>query len=1021
MNKKVARVLKMIALAWACVAGGAALADSAKSISINFSGSRDSSGNSSDADFSGMNGTALYGALPVAGDNWNNFQTHWSGHGSSTTRRNTIKLCDGTIAQGVSAEWDTSCNYTITATATPNNIFHSFLDASANQYVTVSGLTAENGFPSTCTVYLYCSSDRNDSYAFAAKYVNDVAYTFVDGAVAEGTDSWGRTSFAKQNKLVLGGDYLKIENVSIVNGEVTIRQCGNVGSNPHGSIAAIQIDFGGTSDYALSVNFSGGQNKNDKDYGAVSGADLFGALPVAGDFWNNSYLKTADDVGNLLWNDGQTCAGNVTLSFSCNNTWAIDGNNTPNHLFHSYLDDSPATVTIKGLTAENGFPRCCWLHVYESTDANLPFEPVSVNGVNHTYSAYRVCEGTAAWGNSSYAKSNTLEHGGDYLTIGPVTIPDDGTLAISAPNSNGKNARGGIAAVQVVFATPTEFTVAATCDDANGTVQVGDAAAGTASSVTGTFGTPVAATLSATPAEGYIFDRWEGPMGLAVSGTATDPVISVKTEMPAAFKALFVMDNQVWTATWTGAGTAGDFADPANWNCANRAGAPLEGAIPTEDTTVIFSGSNIVPFPQGTTLVCKEYDFRNVQLAADLDWSGLDLSKPAVAGSTVDLAGYTLKLSGSGDTAEESFTVTDSSAQGGTLLVTVADGAELDNKGVAIAGTVRLVKEGAGTFGAYRAGQSYTGGTHVKEGLVRMWTHLQPLGPCDKTQTVRIEEGASLDINKCRTSCFYNYELGGTIVFEGNSEADSWAVGFVWMANVTLLNDAHIKGGYFYFGSSDPNAPSVLTLNGHTLYMDLTKGAIYAHGIVADATGGKMVFTAGSMQQANTDFSSLDVHFEGETFDFFAGGGAVDLLVRGFSYARNYWVSHSYAHQVQVSGVYTAGENRPPVTLKDGATLDLSAFEGCWSADGQAAVDGGNNRVFQTPGLVSFESGARITVDVHGRHFSANEAMKVASWSAEPADVTFTLDHDSAKLFAMRARTDGLYVIAKGGMSILVR
>lgn len=1008
-----------------CMASGVALADSAKSISINFSGSPDPANKPTDVDFSGVSGSGLYGALPVVGDSWNNFQTHWSGYGSSVERSRSIRLGDGTIAQGVSAAWDTSCNYSIVGvngSAAPNNIFHSFLDDAANQKIEISGLTAENGFPATCTVYIYCSSDRaKQNVVFAPKTVNGVTYTYADGEVKEGTGGWGSYSYAQSSKLVLGGDYLKIENVPLAEGKVTIEHYGDVSISPHGAIAAVQLDFGGTSDYALSVNFSGGQNKNDKAYGALSGTDLFGAVPVAGDLWNNSYLRTASDIGNLLWNDGQTCAGNVTLSFSCKNTWAIDGNNTPNHLFHSYLDDTDHShsCTIRGLTASNGFPGCCWLYVYESTDSNLPFEPVSVNGVNYTYASGLVCEGTAKWGASSIAKANTLQLGGDYLKIGPVAIPEDGTITVTTPNSNANNARGGIAAVQVVFSTPTEFTVAAACENGQGTVQVGDAAAGTASSVTGTFGTPVVATLTATPAEGCIFDHWEGPMGLVTSGTAADSVISVKTEFPAAFRAVFVPDSLAWTATWTGAGAAGDLADPANWSCANRAGVTLEGAVPVDETTVVLSGSAVFDCPKGAALACKAYDFRNVTLAADVDWSGLDLSKPVVAGSSVDLAGHALKLSGSGDTAAESFAVTDTSAQGGTLTVAVAEGEELGNRGIAIAGTVRLVKEGPGVFGARKTGQSYTGGTHVKEGLVRMWTHLQPLGPCDKTQTVRIDEGATLDINKCRTNCVYNYELGGTIIFEGNSEAESWNTGFIWMANVTLLNDAHIKGGFFYFGSSNPDAPSVLTLNGHTLYLDLTKGAIYARGIETDATGGKIVFTAtGHMEQSTVDFSTVDVHFTGDNFDFLGG---YDLPVKGFSYVRNYWKSHAGAYQVYVSGVYTAGAYRPPITMKNGATLDISGFEGCWSADGQASVAGGNGRVFQTPGLVSFESGAAITVDMHGRMFSSRTAEKVVGWSAQPAGVTFALDRESAKLFAMRAKDDGLYVIAKGGMSILVR
>ena len=39
---------------------------------------------------------------------------------------------------------------------------------------------------------------------------------------------------------------------------------------------------------------------------------------------------------------------------------------------------------------------------------------------------------------------------------------------------------------------------------------------------------------------------------------------------------------------------------------------------------------------------------------------------------------------------------------------------------------------------------------------------------------------------------------------------------------------------------------------------------------------------------------------------------------------------------------------RPPMTLKDGATLDLSATNGCWSAKGRAATAGNNNRTGRT-------------------------------------------------------------------------
>ena len=182
---------KLITVAAICVAAALpALAGTGKSISINFAGPRDSPTNPGDSAFSTVSGSALFGALPVAGDNWNNFQTHSSTHGSGVASASSIKLNDGTVAAGVSASWNASCTYSVSASSTTDNIFNSFLDGSDAQTLTLSGLTAGNGFPSTCTVYIYCASDRSKQGAvFCPKTVNGTTYTYANGAVTAGMTS----------------------------------------------------------------------------------------------------------------------------------------------------------------------------------------------------------------------------------------------------------------------------------------------------------------------------------------------------------------------------------------------------------------------------------------------------------------------------------------------------------------------------------------------------------------------------------------------------------------------------------------------------------------------------------------------------------------------------------------------------------------------------------------------------------------------------------------------------------------
>jgi hypothetical protein len=123
--------------------------------------------------------------------------------------------------------------------------------------------------------------------------------------------------------------------------------------------------------------------------------------------------------------------------------------------------------------------------------------------------------------------------------------------------------------------------------------------------------------------------------------------------------------------------------------------------------------------------------------------------------------------------------------------------------------------------------------------------------------------------------------------------------------------------------------------------------------------------------------------------------------------------------QIFVNGRYVAGAYRPPLTLKNGATLDLSGVEESWSAKGQAASSGNNNRTFQTPGLVTFENDAGITVDLGERKF-VNGLTKVVDWASKPT-ASFELGSTKQKGLSLKVSADGLYVNAAPGLTIFVR
>ena len=366
--------MTVVALMASLIAGAAECV-----ISVNMAG-----GNNNDELTGPVQGAALLGGKPVLAAFWFN-NPYCNGNAVSGIRDQ-----HGDAIVGVTVTTSGKNNYTTGLAG--DNLFYSYIDDDGTPSLSIDGLTSANGFGSTCTVYVYMSTD-NQNRMFYAPAVNGTRYTYANGTTTAGTADWGGSdpgadsNDANFGQAIEGTNYLKIENVSIgSDGKMTVTSGRNDHYIQRGGIAAVQVVVDRqatvTREVVLSVNFSGG-NSTDTETGPVTATA--GAVPVSGDYWNNipTHMTTGRD--NLIWDDGSVRDG-VTVDTTTANNWTTGQNPGASNLFYSYLDDTDVSATVNGLTAENGFPATCTVYVYMSCDnASRRFYPPKVNDIQYSY------------------------------------------------------------------------------------------------------------------------------------------------------------------------------------------------------------------------------------------------------------------------------------------------------------------------------------------------------------------------------------------------------------------------------------------------------------------------------------------------------------------------------------------------------------------------------------------------------------------------------------------------------------
>ncbi|MBQ6140858.1 MAG: DUF2341 domain-containing protein [Kiritimatiellae bacterium] len=453
-------------------------------------------------------------------------------------------------------------------------------------------------------------------------------------------------------------------------------------------------------------------------------------------------------------------------------------------------------------------------------------------------------------------------------------------------------------------------------------------------------------------------------------------------------------------ALWTGAAGDGDAATAGNWTCYDAAGNTLSGDKLPVETTKMLSCS----------------------LSANADWTTLGFAPLIPDGSTIDLNGHNLNVSGFNGAG----TVTNSVDATLSTLTLVSDSA-VENATTAIGGNVKLVKDGAGTFTSSKT-LTYTGGTQVDAGTIQAPKStaaynaaFTPFG------TGKITINPNGTFNAQSTVAYTNGVIlaGGTITGGAGSGQSIVMLERVTADSIIIQTVSAITIG----ASGCP-----IDLGGNKISVSIAKDKYFRwYGSLENTTG--TIVTGGISTATPGYFEEFPERARGVDLDLYSRVNfAHAVYVHDYRAANgNYSSGHGTGHGLYVSGTYTpVGNYYHGCVMEDGSTLDLSGRTGYFTV--KSGID--NTNAFgdttteeKARKTVQFASGT-VTVNLAGRTDLKTIAERadnyIVKWSTdsgmgEPSGTTFKLDAATAKYFKLKKDATGLQLRKIRGLVIVVK
>ena len=351
---------------------------------------------------------------------------------------------------------------------------------------------------------------------------------------------------------------------------------------------------------------------------------------------------------------------------------------------------------------------------------------------------------------------------------------------------------------------------------------------------------------------------------------------------------------------------------------------------------------------------------------------------------------------------------------GGEVHFDIPEGKTETNAGFSFKGSVKVVKEGAGTLVMAKTGQAYAGGTIAVGGTLAGGAAFSGLTCGAFGADITVGKDAVLDRKGASGLDSYRLVLdGGTLTSSTNPAVSDHTCNIrdlVLTADSRIVFDSALKVSADLWILSD----AVWELNGHVLdiIFDGTDPDVFAQNGMTLRNG---TIRTTMSKAAKGWFQDLGINGK--------DGGCLDLatnlrlVCNGQDGRGTYSTISNLTFRAPNNNVNSAGYQMvygtfTPVTgyaykieMQDGSTINLGGLEGAWSTtplNGAAAT-------------ATFAEGATILVDMGGRKVKSSEP--VVTWTAKPENVKFRAAPGTVGRFVVK--DNGLY--GTTGFGIIIR